>query len=142
MKLKLKDLSIDNYVTQGIVFNIGHSGDGYAGVSVLKNIFMSFSEFYKIDEITPLKINKDLLIDAGFEEHYVEFGGTYNYILRDVTLNNGYLKMNTSIPWLYFIVEEDESIGVKRKIKYFHQLQNLVYDLSEKELELKNFNLK
>lgn len=121
--MKAIELRIGNYVWEGY-------GGYYQVLAIMPNSvdlvkpFMSMSGRYDIETIKPIKITKEWLFDLGFEK--TELSGSIDCYLNHSIGLNTYSKTPVDYYWL----KDYHNIN----IKYVHQLQNIYFSLTGKEL--------
>ena len=84
----------------------------------------TYNQFIKF--VKPIRITEDWLLKFGFEE-FKEYSIGHGYKLNNISIRID----NFGFHYLY-------GIGVNSRLKYIHQLQNLYFALTGKELELTN----
>lgn len=121
--MKTQELRIGNLIKEGVIFDIGHI-DGRFGVHVIEGMFDSFTKGYLLDDIHPLEITPELLEKAGF----IKRGIYYHFPDNDIFKLEQYKNKNA-----FWLRHGRESIDCVR-INYYHQLQNLYFALTGKEI--------
>ena len=113
--MKANELRIGNYVNGGIVQSLPmHQGEMYA--VLIQSEFHSFGTPKLMEDIKPILLTEKWLLDFGFDGLDL---GKYTLIL-----SNGN----------FFSLSCEEPIAIN--IKYVHQLQNLYFALTNKELKI------
>lgn len=84
----------------------------------------------EVDEFDPIPLTEELLLKCGFTEAYSDSKG-YIYSINEVN----FLRCFFDIPYIFIETEEDEDL-FNRPIENLHQLQNIYFDLTGKELEV------
>lgn len=126
--MKTKDLRLGNYVTDNLGFTmyvIGIYED-----TVLLNFEGNEGDVWEVYEkdLRGVMLDTELLIKSGFKKH-PETIGWDKYSNGVVDLSLAPLKSGRHVP---VILVNGEYV----QIKYLHQLQNLFYALTQKELEI------
>ena len=131
--MKTKDLRLGNYVTDNSGFTmyvVGIYED-----TVLLNFEGNEGDILEVKEkdLKPIKLTKTKILKCSFIENVnYEFPSFDEYIHKDNKWF-GIGDFNNK----YFIVDFlDQKLGCDHKLMYLHQLQNLFYALSQKELEI------
>ena len=131
--IKTKDLRLGNYVTDNSGFTmyvVGIYED-----TVLLNFEGNEGDVWEVNEedIKPIKLTQKRLSKCGFiANNNYEFPAFDEFIHKDNKwfgigdFNNKYFIVN-------FL---DQQLGCDHKLMYLHQLQNLFYELTQKELEI------
>jgi len=132
--MEAKELRIGNMTQSGIVGSICYK-DGVQGCYLLSNNFDSSGGiFYKMDDIKPIRLSEPRLIEFGFEENNKLFTiktGWYWNCRQDGRQTS--LKIKHTQADNYFVKSPaNGSIYVK----YNHEVQNLYFVLTGKELKL------
>jgi hypothetical protein len=119
--MKAEELRIGNYLLHDGYFIKSYSVDGF--INVIKNI----------DNYEPIPLTEEWLLKFGFEKRSKEkeFFIEHFYILGYTVVNRSQWKKDMSLEG-FGITECDNYIPAD--IKYVHQLQNLYYALTQKEL--------
>ena len=126
--IKTKDLRLGNYVTDNSGFTmyvVGIYED-----TVLLNFEGNECDVWEVDEkdLRGIMLDTELLIKSGFKRQVTGIGwDKYSNVVVDLSLAP--LSNGSYIP-VYHIN------GEMVKIMYLHQLQNLFYVLTQKELEI------
>ena len=126
MKLNAKDLRIGNY----LMYNFKNKGPQM--VELCFNDFKYGLEF-DIEDYKPIPLTEELLIRLGWvfntdAKCYEKFpGGDSRLFLYKKEVNNSFDMFNYVLKAI-----------ICKDIKYLHQLQNLIYSLTNKELTLKD----
>lgn len=136
--MKPEELRIGNYVTinneksysglKGIPFKVVgiHKLEKYS-IQLSNNEYYEYNQF--IEFIQPIKLNEELLLKCGLKK--VLGGIGWDKFIKDgVELSFAPLVGGGYIPVYRF---NNDYI----KIRFLHQLQNLFYALTQKELEIK-----
>lgn len=125
--LDVKELRIGNYINYAYFPNNLESIEPVL-VSGIIETHISYKEdnkefTYQIEEFRPIPLTEEILIKAGFEKGSV--------FIDDLEISVN-IKNN-----LLTIQQNGEHFGVQIDIEYLHQLQNIIFDLIGKELEIK-----
>ena len=101
-----------------------------------------YNNGYDYNHTSPIELNEQWLIDLGFEKilFYDIDGHYYKLELSDEPFNDLYLLSDEGLDGNFSSVEIIEHSDTF-KYKYVHQVQNLYFALTGKELTLKNKNL-
>lgn len=113
--MKANELRIGNFTEQGQIKNFWERG-----------VHFGFGKCYEFNELKPIPLTEEWLLKFGFE-----IDKTY------VSEQNPYLdhiKNEVRISMPYFSFEYGD--GAFNELKYVHQLQNLYFALTGKELEI------
>lgn len=154
MKIQPTELRIGNYVnlknwqdeisyfgdfkaTQKQLDAIIYHGDGFAKILAITKDEVELSaygcdlDYYSYDEIEPIEINENWLLKFGFIEE-VNSSMVKFWSRDDMTIYHEYYKHTEvdNLEW-YFLSSREYNI----RIKYVHQLQNLYFALTGKELK-------
>lgn len=127
--MKANELRIENYVW-----------DDYSGIMIVmaigqNNVSLKHTrpEFkaiggYDLSAINPIPLTEDWLIKFGFTLHHKDYFNEVIY-LKNVVDNNSFV-------WGVYPKKLGSGVILKlsKKIKYVHQLQNLYFALTGKEL--------
>lgn len=84
-----------------------------------------------IENLYPIPLTEELLLSCGFTESYSDSKG-YVYSINGVN----FLRCFFDIPSFFIETEEDDDL-FNRPIENLHQLQNIYFVLTGKELEVK-----
>lgn len=81
----------------------------------------------------PIPLTEEILLKAGFEKHYNEYHRTDQFTRKDfkLILRSEKYEGYTPCSHLEYLYSKGE------RLKYLHQLQNLYFALTGKELEIK-----
>lgn len=98
-----------------------------------------FKELYNNNSVTstlllsPIPITEDILLKCGFEAEskYDDFK------LNGVNIQSCSMRCKTLERFSFYLNLGDENDELNNKIDYLHELQNLYYSLTKKELEIK-----
>lgn len=91
---------------------------------------------YDLDELHPIPLTEEILLKCGFEKE-----GSYNYRYNNLKIHEINLKScwvdasNSEHVWYFVFHQAGKMFHIK--CKYLHQLQNLYFALTGKELEVK-----
>lgn len=132
--MKANELRLGNHIEGGTVSHIGYE-KGVFGIGLLENKFDSFHKWVKGDDIKPIPLTEQWLKDFGFEKK----------IVKSKHFDIDMIHYQNDDCWIYFIGENKDSFEIELNIgdnrcnlyrtwKYVHQLQNLFYCLTGKEL--------
>ena len=126
--MKTKDLRLGNYVTDNSGFTmyvVGIYED-----TVLLNFEGNEGDVWEVkyEDLRGIVLDTELLIKSGFKKH-PETIGWDRYSKDGVELSMAPLKSGNHVP----VIRVN---GEYTQIKYLHQLQNLFYALTQKELEI------
>jgi len=132
-----KELRIGNLTDKGIVFGICHQ-DGVQMIHILNNKFASISETYIIKDINPIELTEEWLFEFGFKKgnKCYENGVSIELLDTDFYLRPSFLG---GFYWGFNLSDEklDCELNNVQSIKYIHQLQNLYFAITGKELTIK-----
>jgi hypothetical protein len=120
--MDLIQLRPTNRVSNGIISTIQYR-EGVWGCIITQSLFSSGHDwvFYKADDIHPMKINSQILLEMGFE---YRDGWEDRYVNDRLKIYGNPMKEGWTI----------ENIEPNFEIHYVHQLQNLYYSLAGFEL--------
>jgi hypothetical protein len=108
---------------------IGNKVDLYGSIATIQAI--DFSTGYAITKGRPISLTEEILFKCGFNKIYVTDPQLENsqskWYIDDLEI----FKFEDNHEYLFF------SFGQDFKIIYLHQLQNLYFELTGKELEIK-----
>lgn len=139
--MKANELRIGNYVQinnpscyfnlKGILFKVVNinKNKNYS-ITVESELYEEYNQF--IDYIDPILLTVDMLNIFGFSMKFVTDPQEFNP-LREYTLGQFELLKFTDDKHFFY----SSGKGFHTDIKYVHQLQNLYFSLTGKELELK-----
>ena len=130
--LEVKDLRIGNlfnHFEDGILLieEIKKDSDGFEGYYA---VFRNGSTKCHVNYLTPIELTEEWLFRFGFERHELD-NWFYLKIINDWTRLN--ININGSVCELSI-----SNHGAVINVTYVHQLQNLIYVLTQKELTLKD----
>ncbi len=135
--MDVAELRVGNYVDEGIIHWICYF-HGILSCGILKNKFSSFSEAIELSQLNPIPLTEDWLLKFGFE--------------RDLALEK--LDSRREFKEFKYGNQEDHqfirvcfhpvgrfTLSVHNapltKPEFVHKLQNTVYELIDKELQIK-----
>ena len=127
--LKAQDLRIGNYVLYEATYHkITSLTENVCGSVWLKAKEIDpYLHSYK--EIQPIPLTSEWLIKFGFEEGVIKLNDSWHYLKLD---------LKTDCIDNCVFGEKRSSMSILYKIYYVHQLQNLYYALTGKELVMDN----
>jgi hypothetical protein len=137
--IKMRELSIGNKVRCNRLKDAVVTIQGMKGY----DIFVEFeNEKVKMSslrceekDLDPIPLNKEMLNNSGFHncDHY---NGDVHYTIFGI---DGVFENNSQILTMYPYsgLGDPESYGYEVKIEFVHKLQNLIYSLTDNELEIK-----
>lgn len=144
--MKSKELRLGNFIElltpmnpvrlpTGIILEI--VSVDYFGIKVVDPkipIIQQTPTFLKWFEVTEVKLTQKILLEHGFTRHHNDFYNDVIYIKNVVDFNSG--NLNEEFEW--GIYPKDMGSGAQingnKKIKYFHHVQNLQFELTGEEL--------
>jgi len=93
------------------------------GISARQNVYDEDDSAFGCDELIPIKLTKELVINLGFrwstQFNWFEFKQPYLLLKKDFSLT-------------------EDPYGIRITLEYVHELQNFFFALTGIELELKN----
>lgn len=113
--IKPQDIRKGNYIQQGKIVSFYEYG-----------VHVGYGKCYEFNKLDPILITPELLEKCGFEE--IDSEEYINYFYNRFRLT--FTKKENALSSLYFVGEE------LCKLKGFHHLQNIIYDLTGKELQI------
>lgn len=127
----INELRIGNYIK----FH-GNSTDYH------KMTLLDFAEIHddssEMQYYNPIPITEEILLKFGFEERKHENGNSYKLLIHYHNGYKDYIDMCNKGSWISFITTNGSDGWVfPKEIKYVHQLQNIYYSLTYKELTFK-----
>ena len=130
--MKTKDLRLGNYVTDNSGFTmyvVGIYED-----TVLLNFKGNEGDVWKVNikDVKPINLTEKRFLKCGFiANNNYEFPAFDEFIHKD----NKWFGVG-EFNGKYYIVDFLDQLGCEHKLLYLHQLQNLFYALTKKELEI------
>lgn len=126
--MNVTELRLNNYIN-------------YNGLNILlsNNMFVDLLQGISIDFYKPIELNEDMLLKCGFESsdfhrtHFFKYEKIDNNLRGDIFCFN--IDRNTD----FYNTNKTKSFTFKPfglHIKYLHQLQNLYFEITGKELEI------
>jgi hypothetical protein len=145
--MKTNELRIGNFVKLGKkkntleVYGVKSFDVGIEGISNELNVYLMDKKYiYNVvsdEDIKPIKITEEWLLKFGFKKTDNKYMD--NYI---IPISTGYWHSvnydNEDCEWYYNNDYSDASCYYVASIKYVHQLQNLYFALTRKELTFKS----
>jgi hypothetical protein len=132
-KLSIKELRVGNYVSANDVVSRVYSIDSpepreeerFNNKPIIA-VFNWGLYTLPLDEVSAISLTNDVLLKLGFELEEFDHFNTYSKVIGGLLMtyySNGFVEVGDLI---------------LKHIEYLHQLQNLVYSLTEEELTWKN----
>jgi hypothetical protein len=130
--MNANELRIGNYVNLeygGIYEVININSEGFDYVDLRKPTFKAVGRF-DINSIKPIPLTEEWLLKCGFEKIIFGFSTFY-----DLYFNPRFVLRFYMIPNELDLIQDDRKLSFKAShVLYVHQLQNLYFALSGKEL--------
>ena len=122
-----QELRIGNYVQDlvGAPCRVRAINEG--GISIKCGGYSASVEMFK-----PIELTEEVLLKCGFMKN-----ASNDYVILDLFKLSLHYSYGKPVGWMFFIKSLDWIIvNRQNSIKYFHQLQNLYFALTNKELEI------
>ena len=118
--LKLNEIRLGNKIL--------HEGKIYTVDAKMMYAFFTGKTDYDIDNFEAIPLTEEWLLKLGFKKN-----AEYKYFVKEIRPSKEFILDFSTQSNNWFLCDTD----VDTNIKYVHQLQNLYFALTEKELELK-----
>ncbi|RHV92604.1 hypothetical protein DXA95_12425 [Odoribacter sp. OF09-27XD] len=135
--IKPNDLRIGNYVIH-YPYSDNDSDSRYIKINNINEHGVNRTSIkddgYSIiryDRISPIPLTEELLLKCGFDWG----GGEFDFILSNVDMPVSVFRIKDG--YCFLLGNGVEGVFSTDKIEYLHQLQNVIFDLYGKELEVK-----
>ena len=118
--MRAEELRIGNYVNTK------------NGIKKVSDIGIDYDCFFTQDHVKPIPLTEEWLLKFGFDKD-IDFDNTFNLSLNVL---NGFTTITIDVKSNILFLD-----CMEIKIKYIHQLQNLYFALTNKELSYENKDL-
>lgn len=127
MKIKLGELRVGNIMEQGKIQYFEYDGFQRYAIVLSKTEPGVIDRYSLLTELKPIKCDGDMLVEYGFRKYVSDTSVYYNF--DSIELDWYHDKSNGRSGWVLWGHEDD-----MRTLNYLHQIQNLIWDLTGKEL--------
>jgi hypothetical protein len=107
-------------------------------ITISKSIFMSLDNEIELKKIQAISLTEEWLLKFGFEECQDYYAGGKSMFFYDIdkSLENSefYIFSNENNEFNLSSMEDQIVISKKLNIKYVHEIQNLIFALTRKDL--------